>query len=115
MYEITYYRDGQPLAECPDNRINAVEDYQEAIGFAKGYIESKASGPDAGAIIRKVVYALYRPHAQSKYKIVRVEYSTECAAADAIAVTPREYNATREFIRREVLKEWHIGGTETVK
>lgn len=115
MYEITYYRDGQPLAECPNNGLPAVEDYREAIELAQSYIKSKSSGTDSGAIIRKAVYALYRPHAQSRSKIVRVEYSTEREAEDAISVTLREYNTTREFIRREVLKEWHIGGTETAK
>lgn len=112
MYEITYYRDGQPLDDQPDNRGILAESYGDAVKFAEYHITNEPEDSEPGAVIRKVVYALYRPHAQTSNRIVRVEYNTEIAAEAALDLIPREYNTPREFVRREVVKVWHIGLTE---
>ena len=121
-YELTYYNDSHTLAESPDNRLDRIVDsHEEAVELAKRYIESTASHLAPGVRIRKTGYGLYRLHPQLKFALIRIERGADCEDAVTIPITPdeyyliREYNKPREFTRREVLREWHIGGPETTK
>lgn len=110
MYKIEYYSKGALNSKATETLVTEAENYDDAVKLACSYISD--AGIMAGAIIRKVSHTVYRQHAQTSNRIVRVEYSTKTEANTALALIPRECNRLRAFMRREIIKSWHLGVTE---